>query len=117
MKAVKEKMAETNKAVRVVLLIVYDIASLLLSAFFALYIRFDFKMERINVRYLDGAFGFLPVTALVLIIVYSVLHLYNSLWSYASTRELLHPMGGALLVSMCQTAAMVALNKNMPRSY
>ena len=117
MKAVKEKWADSNKAVRVALLFVYDMASLLLAAFFALYIRFDFKMEEISVRYMDAAFGFLPWTALVLLILYSALHLYNSLWSYASTRELLHTICGALLVGICQAAAMLGLHKNMPRSY
>ena len=117
MKAVKEKLADTNLMVRVALLFVYDMTSLLLAAFFALYIRFDFKMEDIGVRYMDTAFGFLPWTALVLLILYSALHLYNSLWSYASTRELLHTICGALLVGVCQAAAMIGLHKDMPRSY
>ena len=117
MKAVKEKLADSNKTVRVALLFLYDAASLLFAAFFALYIRFDFKMDDISVRYLDTAFGFLPATFLLLLIVYGTLHLYNSLWTYASTRELLHTICGALLVGLIQMFAMIGLHKNMPRSY
>jgi len=117
MKAVKEKLVDTNKAVRVALLFVYDVTSLLLAAFFAIYIRYDFKLRNIPVFYLETAFGFLPVTLLVLLCVYAFLHLYNSLWSYASTRELLHTICGALLVGACQTAALLGLHKNMLRSY
>ena len=117
MKAVKEKLADSNKAVRVALLFLYDAASLLFAAFFALYLRFDFKMDDISVRYLDTAFGFLPGTFVLLLIVYGTLHLYNSLWTYASTRELLHTICGALLVGLIQMFAMIGLHKNMPRSY
>ena len=117
MKAVKERLADSNKAVRVALLFVYDMASLLLAAFFALYIRFDFKMSDIDTMYMDTAFGFLPITAVILAVFYAVLRLYNSLWSYASTRELLHTISGALLVGICQATAMLGMHKNMPRSY
>ena len=118
MKAVKEKLVvDSNKAVRVALLLVYDMASLLLAAFFALYIRYDFSVRDIAVFYLDTAFEFLPVTLLMLVIIYASLQLYNSLWSYASTRELLHTIIGAILVGLCQLTAMLGLHKNMPRSY
>lgn len=117
MKAVREKLAVSNILVRVALLFLYDIASLFFAAFFALYIRYDFKMRDINVLYMETAYSFLPATLLVLLFVYSSLHLYNSLWSYASTRELLHTICGALIVGVSQAAAMVGLQKSMPRSY
>ncbi len=117
MKAIKERLADSNKAVRVALLFVYDMASLLLAAFFALYIRFDFKMSDIDTTYMNTAFCFLPITAVILAVFYAVLRLYNSLWSYASTRELLHTISGALLVGICQATAMLGMHKNMPRSY
>ena len=117
LKGLKDRLSDTNKMIRVALLFVYDVAAVLLSAFFALYIRFDFKMEEIDVRYLDTAFGFVPATVLIMLVVYSSLHLYNSLWAYVSTREMFHTVCGALGVGLAQTLLMLSMKANMPRSY
>ena len=117
MKAAKEKLIHSNKAMCIALLFVYDIISVLVSAFLALYIRFDFRIEEISIRYLETAFDYVPATILIMLVIYSSLHLYNSLWAYVSTREMFHTVCGAILVGVVQTFLMLGMKANMPRSY
>lgn len=106
-----------EKLIRVLLLIVYDALSVILSSFLALYVRFDFKMEKINAGYLETDMRYAPLTVILAFVVFAFLRLYNSLWLYASARELFNTVLGALLVSGLQGVFIAFSESRIPRSY
>lgn len=69
-------------------LIAYDVVAVTLSYFMALLIRFDFQFSRIPVIFLQSWECFAPIYAVLAIIVFWVLRLYNSIWRFASFKEL-----------------------------
>ena len=78
----KEKMnkrIDTQKTIRVFLLGIYDALAVLLSAFLALYIRFDMHFSAIDAKYLEAAFLVAPITILITWIIFKIEHLYDRL--------------------------------------
>ena len=69
-------------------LIAYDVVAVTLSYFLALLIRFDFQFSRIPAIYFQPWAYFAPIYAVVAILVFWRLRLYNSIWRFASFKEL-----------------------------
>ena len=69
-------------------MIVYDIASILASSFFALVLRYEFEYDMIPEYFLDTIVRFLPFNIVITLVIFYVLKLYNSLWAFAGETEL-----------------------------
>ena len=67
----------------------YDFATIALSYFLALLIRFDFMFSRIETKYLDVYYKLIFPFSVLCIVVYWFFNLYGSLWKYASNKELI----------------------------
>ena len=103
---------------RAFLLFLYDVAAIAMSDFLTMFVRFDFRMSSIDIRYLEQALKFMPVTVVIMLVIYTMLHLYTSLWLYASEREIFSTVMGAGLVSFLQDLTMImSPHIDMPRSY
>lgn len=114
----RNKIKDYQKLSRMLLLAFYDGLAVLLSAFLALYIRFDMSFAAISHEYLDAAFSIVPLTILLTWVVFKFMHLYDSLWAYASVRELcLTVMAGAIVV-LSQVVVINLIDPYyVPRSY
>ena len=117
----KEKMntrIDTQKAIRVFLLGLYDALAVLVSAFLALYIRFDMHFSAIDSKYLEAALLVAPVTILATWIIFKIEHLYDSLWEYASVRELFFSTISGVLVVIIQALFIILVDPYyVPRSF
>lgn len=117
----KEKMnkrIDTQKAIRVFLLGLYDALAVLVSAFLALYIRFDMHFSAIDSKYLEAALLVAPVTILATWIIFKIEHLYDSLWEYASVRELFFSTTSCVLVVIIQALFIILVDPYyVPRSF
>ena len=117
----KEKMnkrIDTQKAIRVFLLGLYDALAVLVSAFLALYIRFDMHFSAIDSKYLEAALLVAPVTILATWIIFKIEHLYDSLWEYACVRELFFSTISCVLVVIIQALFIILVDPYyVPRSY
>lgn len=117
----KEKMnkrIDTQKAIRVFLLGLYDALAVLVSAFLALYIRFDMHFSAIDSKYLEAALLVAPVTILATWIIFKIEHLYDSLWEYASVRELVFSTISCVLVVIIQALFIILVDPYyVPRSF
>lgn len=69
-------------------LVAYDVVAVTLSYFLALLIRFDFQFSRIPTVYFQPWAYFAPAYAAIAIVVFWRLRLYNSIWRFASFKEL-----------------------------
>lgn len=98
-------------------LMAYDIMSISISYFFALWIRFDGVFSEIPQKYLDPYVHFLPVYVLISLVVFYVLHMYHSVWEYVSIRELMKAAIGSLAVSAIHVVLITVLFQRMPISY
>ena len=74
--------------IRLFLLVVMDMATIVLSYFLGLWIRFEFSIDHIPRRYIVAAGRFALVAIVISIAIYYILHLYHSIWRFASVSEL-----------------------------
>ena len=69
-------------------LVMYDVVAIIASYFLALWIRFDCHYTDIQPEYFHTYTRVMPVYVVISIIVLGILHLYRSIWRFASYNEL-----------------------------
>ena len=99
------------------LLVVYDVIVINFGYFLSLWIRFDCKLSNIDDQYLLSYFKFVPLYTIFCIAVFVLLRLYNSIWRFASYRELLRVFTSSVLTSVFHIFFITVLFGRMPISY
>lgn len=74
-------------------LIIYDMIAVNFSYFMALLVRFDFRYSSIPTDYFDAWRSFAPIYTIIILAVFGCLHLYNSVWRFASFHVAFKPLG------------------------
>ncbi len=67
---------------------IYDIISIIASAYLALLIRYEFSFSAVPAQFRNPIEHFLPFNIVVTILLFYIFRLYNSLWAYAGEAEL-----------------------------
>jgi len=98
-------------------LMLYDAAASVGAFFLALWLRFDCRFSVIPADYLNAWLKFAPLYAVISIVVFWYLHLYQSMWRFASFLELKRITGGTLLLGLTHTVLITLLVHRMPISY
>lgn len=109
-------------------LIAYDIAAVTMSYFLALLLRYDFRFSLIPWHYFQPWKCFAPFYAAICVLVFWSLHLYRSIWRFASFRELeritlasiitaiIHIIGTRIVICILAQSADYTVSR-MPISY
>ena len=113
----KSKIKIEHWHVIAVLLAIYDIIAVNASYFAALWLRFDCAISRIGIPYLDAFLRFAPIYTAFCIFVFLLFRLYNSLWRFASYRELLRVIAASLITAVFHIVFITILFQRMPISY
>lgn len=74
--------------IRRIFLILLDIICISVAGMAALLLRFDFHFSMIDSPYLDRFIAYLPIHIILTLIIFSLFHMYNSLWEFASINEM-----------------------------
>ena len=114
---IREWLQNTPKALRVAILITYDVLAVGLAEFFALWTRFEFRISQIMPEFEENALKYLALNALITVVIFAFMKLYSSLWEYASVQELMNVFVACLLAAGSQSMGMHMFFWNMPRSY
>ncbi|MBR5637894.1 MAG: polysaccharide biosynthesis protein [Pseudobutyrivibrio sp.] len=100
-----------------VLLVAYDVFTVVLSYFLALWFRFDCQFSHIGVNYLDMYYKLIIPYAAFTIFVYWLLGLYRSIWRFASFYELKHMVFATVITIVAKAVFVTAFIYRMPISY
>lgn len=103
--------------IRLLLLILMDICAINLSSFAALYVRFDFSFSDITREFIDQLLKIMPQNIIVILLVFTMVKLYKSMWNYASVEELFNIMAAGAVVLIYQILLQVFMGVHLPRSY
>ena len=100
----------------------YDIAAVGMTCVIALSARFDFRWSMVPENYSQVLWHSILISEIVTIAVFAMLHLYSSLWSYASTTELLYVISACIIDSIVNMICILAFYQNgeghpLPRGY
>ena len=98
-------------------LIIYDIVAVNFSYFFGLWLRFDLRFSNIPQTYLNSYLRFAPFYTVFVLVVFYALHLYKSLWRFASFSELNRIFASSVITTVFHIVCITLLIKRMPISY
>lgn len=100
-------------------LLIYDIVTINLSYFIGLWLRFDFDLQysKIPSEYLMAFIKFAPFYTAFSIIVFYMMHMYNSLWRFASFNELTSIMMATVVTGTAHVVGITLFVRRMPIAY
>ena len=99
------------------LLVLYDVFAVIFSYFFALWFRFDCSFSAIHAPYLTAFMKFAPIAAVICVVTFLFLKLYNSIWRFASFTELMRTAIAVGINMLLHWALITLLFERMPISY
>lgn len=98
-------------------MIVFDIFSIIISYFGALWIRFDCKFSMIPSDYIKYYLIEIIPYAVLVVIIYAIFGLYRSIWKFASVYEIEKMVWATLSAMILNAIIMTAFIYRMPVSY
>ena len=98
-------------------LMIYDIFAVNFSYFLGLWLRFDLRYSNIPENYLHAFLKFAPVYTIAVLVIFYFLHLYNSLWRFASFNELNRILAATVITTVIQVLGITVIFERMPISY
>ena len=117
MKEIKRPF-HAQKALRVACLVLADLILINLSAFLALYIRFEFDFRQLYATtFLRDMLIYAGINSACTILIFHILKLYNSLWEFASVSELVRITLGCFSSAVFYMVGMFMLHLTVPRSF
>lgn len=117
MKEIKRPF-HAQKALRVACLVLADLILINLSAFLALYIRFEFDFRQLYATtFLRDMLIYVGINSACTILIFHILKLYNSLWEFASVSELVRTALGCFFSAVFYMVGMFMLHLTVPRSF
>ena len=112
----KKRLFEKWRTVAAALML-YDIAVAAGSYFLALWLRFDCNFSEIPRDYLTSWLCFAPLYAVLSVVVFYKLRLYQSIWKFASFVELERIILSSVLLGIGHTVLITVLIQRMPITY
>lgn len=100
-----------------VLLVLLDIMFINISSFMALWLRFNMNFEEIPPEYAVSIQDLVLVNTAVTVVLFAVFRLYNSLWRFASIKEMMYVMGACMLSVLFNMLAYYLTYRPIYRSY
>ena len=98
-------------------LVVYDTIAICAAYFLALWLRFDCQFSEIPDNYLDPYLQTILIYVLFSLAVFWGMHLYNSIWRFASYTELIRMVIATGVTVAAYTLLLFLMHIRMPMSY
>ncbi len=98
-------------------LVAYDFATIVLSYFLALWLRFDCRFTHIEEPYFEKYIQIIVPYAIFVIFVYWLLGLYRSIWRFASFFEMKRLVYSTIITLFCNGIVVTSFVHRMPISY
>ena len=103
---------------RQLLLVIIDIFTVICASTMALWVRFDFSIDKIDDRYLEQVWLCMVANVLMVLAVNWLFKMYRSVWKYASIYEFKNIVFAGIIVTLLQLFGMTMVTDlAMPRSY
>ncbi len=113
----KNRFSFRHWQVIMLLLLIYDVVAVNAAYFFGLWLRFDFQFTEIPLEFFNSWRAFIPIHTVFTIALLGLMHLYRSLWRFASYSELKRVFAASALSSLVHGVAITVFFRRMPISY
>ena len=106
-----------NSRNRMILLCGVDILTIIIHSYLSLILRYELHYSCIPKEYIHSMKSYLPIGIISTLVIFMILNLYNSVWSFAGLRELTMIGVACFLSTVCQGFGMQLLVLPVPRSF
>lgn len=106
-----------NSKNRMRILCVVDILTIILHSFLAIILRYELHYSWVPLEYIRSIRTYLVINIITTIVLFLLLNLYNSVWSFAGLHELLMIGTACVLSTTFQAFGMQIFGLNVPRSF
>ncbi len=98
-------------------LVLYDIVAVNGAYFLSLWLRFDCNVSQIPLNFFEAWVNFVPIYTVVSVLLFWKMHLYSSIWRFASYDELARISISSVILAVIHTVAISLVFERMPVSY
>ncbi|MDR0949868.1 MAG: polysaccharide biosynthesis protein [Lachnospiraceae bacterium] len=102
---------------RIMLLVFCDLFAVFLSSILPLYVRYDFQFMEIDKAFLYAVLEAYICNAILMLVMFRLFRLYNSVWRYASETELVNNAFAVLICAAIQPILFMILGERVPYSF
>lgn len=113
----KKLVSSMNAVERKLLMVIADILAFYISFGLALWLRFDLRIQNIPRQFLSGYLAFCTIGAVITLAVYKIMKLYQSVWSYAGTSEIVRTFFASSCTVLITIAVTLLTVCRMPISF
>ena len=106
-----------NSKTRMILLAIVDVCTMVINSYLSLIMRYEMHYSWVEKEYIHTIRSYMIFNIVVTLIIFLVLNLYNSVWSYASVHEAFLVVLACGLSTVFQAFGMQLLALRVPRSY
>lgn len=103
--------------IRLFSLLMWDILMIHCAQGFSILIRFDLVYSKVDPYFWDVLWSYNLIHIAITIAIFSIFHLYSSLWRFAGMEELANIVGAAVCSAGTQFVGIYMMGHNLPRSY
>lgn len=104
----------TSSTLKSLFVLFIDVTILYTGNFFALLLRYDFVYSLIPERDLNSAVRFAPIQAAIMIAVFLLIKIYNTVWRYVSIRDIAKISAGVIITAAICTPLSIIINMRLP---
>lgn len=112
-----KKIIDKKLTIRRIFLLICDVVIIMISSALGLLLRFDLDPGKVETRFVEAVWSYLPINILVTLIIFYILRLYHSIWRFAGIIEMQNVFTATIISSILQFAGYQICNKDAPRSY
>ena len=111
------KTIDSKLAFRRICLILCDTAVIIAASALGLLLRYDFAFAKVDMRFVESLWRYLPINIICTLIIFYILKLYHSVWRFAGIVEMQNVTAACIMSSIIQYAGLSILEYPVPRSY
>lgn len=111
------RIIDKRLLIRRMFLLVCDLVIIMMSSGLGLLLRFDLMPGKVEHRFIESVWNYLPINIIATIIIFYIFRLYHSLWMFAGLTEMQNVFSACIVSSIVQLFGMRILQYPIPRSY
>lgn len=111
------KIIDKKLAFRRLCLMLCDMAVIIASSALGLLLRYDFTFSKVEMRFVESLWNYLPINIICTLLIFYILKLYHSVWRFAGIVEMQNVTAACIMSTLIQFAGLHIMEYPVPRSY
>lgn len=112
-----KKIIDKKLLIRRLFILLCDVVVIMISSAMGLLLRFDLNPSKVEMRFIEPIWSYLPINIVLTIIIFYLFRLYHSIWQYAGIIEMQNVTMATMIASLVQFIGIHICNLLVPRSY